>query len=138
MSDVEPTRTRDGERAEASSAPLALLGAAWLIPGLGHLILGKRARAAIFAGVVVACFVTGIALHGELTTPQPDAPFSYLGFLASLGNGLLYIVGRLVGIGAGNPMAAGFSYGNTFLITGGLMNLLTVLDVSDIARGVKD
>jgi len=116
---------------------MMLLAAAWLVPGLGHLILGKKVRAGVFAGVVLACFLTGLALHGELTTPHPGAPFSYLGFLASLGNGLLYIVGRLTGLGAGNPMAAGFSYGNTFLITGGFINLLTLLDVSDIARGVK-
>jgi hypothetical protein len=40
--------------------------------------------------------------------------------------------------GGGSPLAAGFSYGNTFLYTAGLMNLLTVLDVSDIARGMKE
>ena len=41
-------------------------------------------------------------------------------------------------VGGGSPSAAGFAYGNTFLYTGGLMNLLTVLDVSDIARGEKE
>jgi hypothetical protein len=40
--------------------------------------------------------------------------------------------------GGGSPLAAGFSYGNTFLYTAGLMNLLAVLDVSDIARGLKE
>ena len=40
--------------------------------------------------------------------------------------------------GGGSPSAAGFAYGNTFLYTAGLMNLLAVLDVSDIARGEKD
>jgi hypothetical protein len=40
--------------------------------------------------------------------------------------------------GGGNPSDAGFAYGNTFLYTAGLMNLLTILDVSDIARGQKD
>jgi hypothetical protein len=39
--------------------------------------------------------------------------------------------------GGGSPSAAGFAYGNTFLYTAGLMNLLAVLDVSDIARGDK-
>ena len=40
--------------------------------------------------------------------------------------------------GGGDPVATGFNYGNTFLYTAGLMNLLTVLDVSDISRGEKD
>ena len=37
----------------------------------------------------------------------------------------------------GDPVAAGFFYGKTFLYTAGLMNLLVVLDVHDIARGDK-
>ena len=121
----------------AAASPLLLI-VAWLVPGLGHLILKRRLRAAVFAGVIVAAFVTGIALHGELAVPRPGAPFSWLAFAACIGNGVLYFGGRVLDVGLGNPMAQGFSYGNTFLVTAGLMNLLTVLDVSDIARGLKE
>jgi len=31
-----------------------------------------------------------------------------------------------------------YEYGNTFLLTAGMMNLLLVLDVHDIARGRKE
>ena len=122
----------------ATTASPLLLIVAWLVPGLGHLILKRKLRAAVFAGVIVAAFLTGIALNGELAVPRPGAPFSWLAFAACIGNGALYFVGRLFDIGLGNPMAQGFSYGNTFLVTAGLMNLLTVLDVSDIARGLKE
>ncbi len=118
-------------------APIGLLILAWLVPGAGHLVLGRRLRAAVFAAVIFAGFVTGLLLHGELAVPRPGAPFSWLAFLACLGNGLLYIASRLTGLGHGDVTAWGFLYGNTFLITAGLMNLLTVLDVSDISRGVK-
>ncbi len=118
-------------------APLGLLILAWLVPGAGHLALGRRVRAAVFAAVIVAAFVTGLVLHGELAVPRPGAPFSWLAFLACLGNGGLYVVGRVLGLGHGDVTSWGFLYGNTFLITAGLMNLLTVLDVSDISRGVK-
>jgi hypothetical protein len=128
-----------------------LLAAAWLVPGLGHWLLGKRVRAAVFVLVIVASFVTGVALDGELGTPKPGHPFSWLATFACLGNGLLYLArmvwlnglgGALGGIpfglsGGGDPTAAGFAYGNTFLYTAGLMNLLVVLDVGDIARGEK-
>jgi hypothetical protein len=128
-----------------------LLAAAWLVPGLGHWLLGKRLRAAVFVLVVVASFVTGVMLEGELGTPKPGHPFSWLATFACLGNGLLYLArmvwlnglsGALGGIpfglsGGGDPTAAGFAYGNTFLYTAGLMNLLVVLDVADIARGEK-
>ncbi len=122
----------------AGSAPPALLAAAWFLPGLGHLILGKTRRAAVFCGVILAAFVTGLLLHGELAVPRSGQPFSFLATLACLGTGAPYVLGRLLGLGLGDPMAAGFGYGNTFLVTAGLMNLLTVLDVSDIARGLKD
>ena len=132
-------------------APPMLLAAAWLIPGLGHWILGRKVRAAVFAAVVFCAFATGILLQGEVGTPKPQNPFSWLASFACCGNGLLYLVhllwlnglgGLLTRIpfelaGGGNPSAAGFAYGNTFLYTAGLMNLLTVLDVSDIARGEK-
>jgi len=139
----------DGVKAKA---PPALLAVAWLVPGLGHWILGKRTRAMVFAAVILSSFITGVLLNGELGTPKPGNPFSWLAAFACLGNGVFYIArllwlngvgGLLAGLpfalqGGGNPAAAGFAYGNTFLYTAGLMNLLTVLDVSDIARGKKD
>jgi hypothetical protein len=139
-----------GDEAKRKAPPM-LLVVAWLIPGLGHWILGRKVRAVVFAVVVFCAFATGILLQGEIGTPKPQNPFSWLATFACGGNGFLYLVrlvwlnglgGLLAGIpfelaGGGNPSAAGFAYGNTFLYTAGLMNLLTVLDVSDIARGEK-
>lgn len=138
--------------AEASPVPVRLLVGAWLIPGLGHWLLGKKKRAVVFAVVIACAFVTGVLLQGEIGTPRPQAPFSWLAAFACLGNGALSIArliwlnglgGLLAGFpfelqGGGSPSAAGFAYGNTFLYTAGLMNLLAILDVSDIARGDKD
>jgi hypothetical protein len=137
---------------EKKRAPIGLLAVAWLIPGLGHWILGKRKRALVFAAVIFLAFATGVLLDGEIGTPKPQRPFSWLAAFACLGNGLLSILrlawlngigGLLAGIpyglqGGGSPSATGFAYGNTFLYTAGLMNLLAVLDVSDIARGEKN
>jgi hypothetical protein len=146
-----PADDRD-EGAVRGRAPAMLLAAAWLVPGLGHWILGRRVRAVVFGAVIFCAFVTGVLLAGELGTPKPQNPFSWLSTFACLGNGGLYLVritwlngfGNLLAgfpfglSGGGSPSAAGFAYGNTFLYTGGLMNLLAVLDVSDIARGEKD
>lgn len=143
---------KDQPSEEKRRVPVPLLVGAWFIPGLGHWILGKKRRAVVFAAVVFFAFVTGVLLQGEIGTPKPESPFSWLAAFACLGNGILAI-GRLVWLnglggllggfpfdlqGGGSPSAAGFAYGNTFLYTAGLMNLLTVLDVSDIARGEKD
>ena len=141
------------ESTPGKKAPFALLAVAWLIPGLGHFILGKRKRALVFGAVVIAAFITGILIEGELGVPKQGNPFSWLASFACFGNGVLYLV-RLVWlngllgvfgsgfpyglVGGGDPVAVGFTYGNTFLYSAGLMNLLTVLDVSDIARGEKN
>jgi len=142
----------DAAPQEAARVPLGLVLLAWLVPGIGHLILGKKLRAYVFCAVVVAGFVTGVLLNGEVGVPKQNDPFSWLATFACLGDGILYF-GRLIWLnglggmlsgmplgldGGGEPVAAGFSYGKTFLVTSGLMNLLCVLDVSDIARGAKD
>jgi len=145
--------TAESRQAARRKAPVMLLIAAWLVPGLGHLLLGKRHRALVFGLVVLASFVTGVLVDGELGTPREASPFSWLATIACCGNGALYFV-RLIWLngldllslssfpyqlqGGGSPTAAGFSYGNTFLYTAGLMNLLVMLDVSDITRGEKD
>ncbi len=135
MSDPQRSSERD---AGESSAPIGLLVGSWLLPGLGHLLLGRKVRAGVFAGLVVAAFVTGLVLSGELAVPAAGNPFSWIATFGCLGNGGLYFVAKLLGFGHGDPTAVGFLYGKTFLYTGGLMNLLCVLDVSDIARGEKD
>lgn len=150
---TQTQRAKEGsEDGSGSKAPLPLLVVAWLIPGLGHWLLGKRLRAVVFFLVIASAFITGVAIDGELGTPHPGEPFSWLATIACLGNGALYLV-RLIWInglgntlsglpfgldGGGDPVAVGFAYGNAFLYTAGLMNLLAVLDVSDIARGEKD
>jgi len=125
----------------ARSLPLplpALLIAAWLVPGLGHLLLRRRVRAAVFAAVIVVAFVVGLVLDGELITPKPGDPLSALAFIAILGNGALFFGARLLGLGVGVVTSPAFEYGKTFLLTAGMMNLLLLLDVHDIVRGRKD
>jgi len=124
---------------EGGGVPLpVLMGAAWLVPGLGHLLLGRRLRAAVFAGVITIAFAVGIALRGELILPRPGDPLSLLAAVASLGNGCLFFLAKALGLGDGVVTAAGYEFGNTFLLTAGMMNLLLVLDVHDIAIGHKD
>lgn len=125
------------EPAEESHASPFLLVLSWLIPGIGHLLIKRPVQAAVFASVVVASFVTGILLEGELAVPTRGNPFSYLAAAGCAANGILYLAAKVFDIGQGNPTAPGFNYGNTFLYTAGVLNLLAVLDVSDIVSGRK-
>jgi len=134
---LDPTRRAPAR--ERPHLPLFLLMAlAWLIPGLGHLLLGRRQRAAVFGAVVTAAFVVGLLLQGELIGPTPGDPLSYLAAFASLGNGALFILAKLLGLGQGVVTDAAYEFGNTFLLTAGMMNLLLMLDTHDIAVGRKD
>jgi hypothetical protein len=148
---VSEARAKEGSGVER--APFGLLAVSLLVPGLGHWLLGRKLRAAVFAAIVVSAFITGVLVSGELGVPRQGSPFSWLATFACLGNGVLYVarllwLNGLAGLfsstfpygleGGGSPIAAGFAYGNTFLYTAGLMNLLLVLDVSDIAKGDKD
>lgn len=144
--------SRNESEKQGKTVSKSLLAVAWLVPGLGHWLLGKRRRALVFAAVIVAAFVTGVLLDGELAVPLSNSPLSWFFSIGCIGNGALYFI-RLLWVngldglfsssfpfglqGGGNPVAAGFFYGKTFLYTAGLMNLLVVLDVHDIARGDK-
>jgi len=51
--------------------------------------------------------------------------------------GLPYLVAKVLGWGAGDIRALGYEYGNTYLYTAGLINMLVILDAFDIAQGRK-
>ena len=127
--------------AAKSAFPLraVLLAAiAWLLPASGHLLLGKRFRALGFVVVLLVAFGLGLRLQGNLYRPTSGQPLSYLATLGAMGIGAPYFVARFGAGYQGRPEAPGFEYGTIFLLSAGLMNLLLVLDVWDIARGRRE
>ncbi|MFZ5786159.1 MAG: DUF6677 family protein [Acidobacteriota bacterium] len=134
-----PERAPGERKAVATTLPLqVVILLAWLVPGLGHLLLGRTRRAPVFAVVILVAFAVGILLNGELILPKDGDPLSYLAFAAVLGNGVLFVAAKLLGLGAGVVTSASYEFGNTFLLTAGMMNLLLLLDVHDIVTGKKD
>lgn len=117
---------------------LLLATIAWLLPASGHLLLGKRFRAFGFVVVLLVAFGLGLQLHGNLYRPTAGQPLSYLATLGAMGIGAPYFVARYGADYQGRPEAQGFEYGTIFLLSAGLMNLLLVLDVWDIARGRRE
>jgi hypothetical protein len=112
---------------------------AFLIPGAGHLYLGKRGRALIFFSIVVLMFVLGLSIDGDLYTLNRSggALLRLLASLGSMGAGLLYFVAASIGA-HGDVTSITYEHGTAFTITAGLMNLLLVLDVFDISEGRKE
>ena len=110
---------------------------AFAVPGLGHLYLGRRARALAFFIIVAFLFAIGFAVEGGLYTVRTsDTLLRLMASYGSMGSGLLYGLAFLWGKG-GNVVSATYEYGRTFTLTAGLMNLLLVLDCWDLAHGRK-
>ncbi|MEM7585889.1 MAG: DUF6677 family protein [Acidobacteriota bacterium] len=125
------------EPAKLGNPYLAAL-VAWLVPGGGHLYLGKWRRALAFLVLVLAALAVGVSLEGRLPWHFSGAPLDILKTLGCLGSGLPYLcLHYLVGY-QGTVAAAGYEYGSAFIVTAGVMNLLLVLDSWDIAEGQKD
>ena len=133
---------------------------AWLFPGLGHFVLGKRQRAIVFCIVVLATLSLGLASDGAAAVIDRERPLSYLATFDNLALGPLDLVGRFLTFGRlvyrlplseSDPLrvemverlrdrvrGVTYEYGSTFLLTAGLMNILLILDVFDISMGRKD
>ena len=119
------------------NAAVAVLSA-WLIPGLGHFYLRRRLRGIAFLVLVLVSILVGCWLEGNLYQVVPGQPLTILATLASMGMGFPYFLLRYALHYQGNIMGPGYEYGTAFLLTGGLMNLLLVLDAWDIVRGKKE
>jgi hypothetical protein len=120
--------------------------AAWLVPGLGHLLQGRWVRALMLGATVWICFLSGLWMGGHLfSVGGNEAGLSALlqlpPMIANLGSGILYIVSWFFGVGFTDDPAhaarATYEYGNTFLLVAGLLNYLGMLDAFDIAAGRK-
>jgi len=110
--------------------------AGWLVPGLGHALLRKWTRAAVFFVAILALAAAGVWLRGSVFGPHAADPFERLGFLADLGTGLLYPAARSLGIASDVSHAAG-DYGTRFFAAAGALNLLCAFDAYTIGTGRK-
>jgi len=135
-----PAKSTTAERTRASAEPgvLALvIVLAWLLPGAAHLWQGRRQKGLIFLIALPLMFVTGLMLGGRLFPLEVSEPLVFLGAIADRGIGLPFFIARFMDAGAGLVTAVSYEYGNTFLMTAGLLNFLVILDAYDIAAGRK-
>ena len=138
-----PSTSASLDGSTRARSPLLVAALAWLIPGSGHLLLGRRWRGAIIFAAVLIAFVLGILLRGPMFHPSATGDLlSRLiqvgGFIADLASGLLYFLA--VALGYGPPDLAGHDadYGSKFLVAAGLLNILGMVDAYEIATGQKD
>ena len=121
----------------STTSPYLICLAAWLLPGAGHLWLGRVGKGCVFCVAILAMFAIGLWFEGRLFAFEMAQPLGTLAALADLGVGIPYVVAESLGAGAGQVVEQSFEYGNTFLIVAGLLNMLVVLDAFDTAEGRK-
>ena len=109
----------------------------WLVPGAGHLLLGRRQKGVIFLIALPVMFAIGLWLDGRLATFTFSQPLVAGAAIANLANGIPYFIASALGLGRGVPTSVDFEYGYAFLIASGLLNMLVMLDAYDVKTGRK-
>jgi hypothetical protein len=122
---------------EKSSLPIMVLLAGWLVPGAGHLILGKWIRASLIFVSILGMYLIGISLAGKIYIPNLGDPLDMLGFVGQIGMGLLYAIARIFGLGASSAVNTLADYGTKYLVVAGLLNIISAVDAHSLANGRK-
>jgi len=115
-----------------------LLVAAWLIPGCGHFLQGRRWRGLILFASIISMFILGVLMQGEFFTLQSPSLLRRLGFLGEWAVGVAMPTAYFFGYTGGNPYFVSSDYGTAFLVAAGMLNTLTILDAYDIAMGRRN
>ncbi|MBV9745975.1 MAG: hypothetical protein JO099_19620 [Acidobacteriia bacterium] len=120
--------------------PAVLLG--WLVPGGGHLLLRRTGRGLLLLASITLMFLIGLMMRGAFFQPQTGDLLTTLintgGFIGDLCSGLLYMLSVAFGYNQPDMAGAVHDYGTKFLVAAGLLNLLAIVDVYDIAAGRKE
>ena len=136
------------------------LVAGWLVPGAGHVVLFRVRRGVLFFALIMGSFGLGLAQDGRLALYAPREAFlTGLQLVANIGVGPADAFARMSVYGeavyalpdqyatAYKPLVDTFrarqrsavsAYGTAYLWSAGLMNLLLLMDIWDIAKRRKD
>jgi len=157
---VDDSTRSEAPRHPATRSPVLPCLVAWLLPGAGHVMIGRTLSGLVFAAVVGVTFFTGLTLGGTVYAFDFEQPLSFLATAANVGAGPVdawaryetfnelrfrmpdsrvdpKLRQRVLRRVRSRYEAQGHSYGRTFLLTAGLMNLLLILDVFDRCIGRK-
>ena len=122
---------------EKSSRPGLALVLGWLIPGAGHMFLGKWTRGGLLFVSVLGMFLIGIGLQGKIYQPNTGDILDLLGFAGQLGLGLLDAIAHMFNLGAPAVFVTSADWGTKFIVVAGLLNLIAAVDAHSLANGRK-
>jgi hypothetical protein len=119
---------KPGERRKSAAF---LLG--WLLPGAGHVLLGRRRKGLFFAAVLVLTWLFGMWLVGFRPVSWDDNPFYYIG---QYGSGAAFAVAKALAAEKAFPRPdlppSWFDPGLLYVCVAGLLNFVVALNVFDL------
>ena len=130
-----PVKTASGQNAQQGFVYLPLI-VGWLVPGGGHFLLRKWGRGALLSASILGMFVLGLAMKGKIYTGAQDI-LEMLGMAGDLGNGLLFFISRILGLGAQPVETTVADYGTKFIVVAGLLNIIAAVDAHNLRTGRK-
>jgi len=114
--------------------PPALLVAlaAWAVPGLGHLLLGRVGKALYFGLLIMGVFGLGLWLGQGASVSAARFPFHIYG---QAGAGLpALLADRFLGSNAQGQTIDRLELGVVFTTVAGIMNIIATVDAYELAR----
>jgi hypothetical protein len=115
--------------------------AAFIIPGLGHVVLGRWVRGLLLGVVILLMFGLGLQMEGHLFKPEGREWLTWFFSFLDAGIGAPYFVCLLADWGflvqPDQAARVTFEYGNNFLCVAGALNMLAAMDAFDIGIGRK-
>jgi hypothetical protein len=131
---VDDTMNRQAVKGTQIIAIVAAL-AGWLVPGLGHLVLRRWSKAAVYFLCIGGLACAGLAMRGGVFGAGAEDLFDRLGFFADLGAGVFYFLAHQIQTAGPDVAHATGDYGTRLFAAAGMLNFLTVLEAYDIGRG---
>ncbi|HET9402213.1 MAG TPA: DUF6677 family protein [Candidatus Acidoferrales bacterium] len=132
-----PRRPTFGDRVKRGLLALIVAAIGWAIPGAGHLVLRRWGRAAVGFAAVALLAVVGMKMRGNVFPYHGNEPFDVLGFVADASSGVFYLLTKTVEAAGPDVAHASGDYGTRMIAAAGILNLLLLIDASEIASGQK-
>jgi hypothetical protein len=131
---VATAEAAEAPRAPVHGATAPLVGlAGWIVPGLGHVLLGRWTRALAFFAAVAGLEALGYGMRGDVFPMHSIDPFGTLGFLADVGSGSFYLLARVFESAGPDTSRAIGDYGTRVIASAGIVNFLAVIDAYETA-----
>ena len=98
-------RATTADRARSAPQSYLISALAWVVPGAGHLYLGRVQKGLIFLVTLPLMFAAGIWLEGRLFPFELTQPLVALAAFADVGIGVPYLIAKSLGLGGGRVVA---------------------------------